>query len=163
MACCLAVPSHYPNQYWPVNRGVLWGLPESNSQRMPKLLFCITCLKMTHLKLRPHPPVGNTCDMPWIVYRMWFVSHSIIMSIMKHTISRTKYVWDTVFAFNNLTGMFLSTDVIFEHRIKRITTGPLYIRFTLPATDNLDECFWPSKWCPLRRFLLCIDHLCFVW
>ena len=51
MACCLMAPSHYLNQFWPINSEVSWYSPQGNFQEMLETSIHETSLKMTNLRL----------------------------------------------------------------------------------------------------------------
>ena len=59
MAWCLTAPSHYLKQCWLVICAVWQNSHESNFTGVPKLLFYISSLRMTFLKLLPHLPGLN--------------------------------------------------------------------------------------------------------
>ena len=126
IACCLTAPSHYPNKWWLIIKGLLWHAPEAIPQEMLMILihnvFRVDAFKITMTFLWGHwvndswPPFhvqywdlyGHQQPYYWS-YRTNSHSHSLprgrvsttsVISVLRNY---TKYKYVFMFHENNST------------------------------------------------------------
>ena len=97
MACCLAAPSHYPNQCWLIISDAYWHSPDNNFTGNVKISILDMSLTITSLRLQLHLPE----PMCWENY-----SQNVSKIIKKH--EHVQVFW---FGSSRIKAIFVVTDL----------------------------------------------------
>ena len=77
MACCLMASSLYLNQCWPIISEVMWHPPDSNFQKILKILIVEMSLKFTNFRLQSNPPGASE-----LRYSRWWMMLQQIVAVI---------------------------------------------------------------------------------